>query len=375
MKAVIIGAGASGISAAIKIKQLNSDTQVTVLEHLDVMLKKIHATGNGRCNITNKGAEHYNEVTEFLNSLGLILREDDMGRMYPYSNQAASVVDIMSKACADLGINVIYNCTVNKAECINGVYYTYTDKGIFGSDILMLATGGKSQAPLGSDGSGYSLAKTFGHNITDLSPALVQLKSSSKHCKSLRGIRVKCNLKAEINGEIRGEEFGELLFTEYGISGIVTMNLSRYFNDERLLRNKDKAIAIIDFVPDMSENELTEHYNKFSTFEGILPKKLCSIVEKQSGGDINSMTKCIKNQRIIITGTKGYAFSQITCGGVCIDELTKYNESKLSKGLYILGELTDNQFECGGFNLNYAIYSGINAANNIIKENTDDKNQ
>lgn len=374
MKVVIAGAGASGVSAAIKIKQLNADIDVTLLEHLDAILKKIHATGNGRCNITNTNAEHYNEVKDFLNSLGLMLREDDMGRMYPYSNQSASVVSILTDACEKAGVNIITDSNVKSAEYSNGRYTIYTDCGTFEADIFIIATGGKSQPSLGSDGSGYSIAKSFGHTISSLSPSLVQLKSTSKHCRALRGIRVKCNLKIETNNTIMGEEYGELLFTEYGISGIVTMNMSRYINDERLIHGKDKSIAVIDFVPDMSESELTEHYEKFESFEGLLPKKLCLIIKKQADNDTQNMVKCIKNWRIIISGTKGYAFSQITSGGVELGELTENNESKLSKGLYILGELTDNQFECGGYNLNYAIYSGINAGENIIRKYTNDKN-
>lgn len=368
MKTVIIGGGASGISAAIRLKQLNRDMSVTVLEHLGEILKKIYATGNGRCNITNKSAEHYEQVKLFLNSLGLVLREDDTGRMYPYSNQASTVVDILKSECEKLGIEIITDCDVKGIDCFEGIFHTYTDKGIIDSDYLILATGGKSQAPLGSDGSGYTLAKKLGHSITTLSPALVQLKSSSKHCRALKGVRAKCNVKIETNGKLTGEDYGEVLFTDYGISGIVIMNLSHLINDERLIHSEDKSVAILDFVPEISEDELIEHYEKFGSFEGILPKKLCSIISKQVGDSYTSMARCIKNWRIIITGTKGYDFSQITSGGVSLNELGESNNSLIRKGLYVTGELTDKQFECGGFNLNYAIYSGLCAAKHITED-------
>lgn len=374
MRVIILGAGASGVSAAIRIKQLNRNIDVTLIEHLDSILKKIHATGNGRCNITNTSAEHYEKVKEFLTSLGLVLRKDDMGRMYPYSYHAASVVDIMTDACYKTGVNIITSCNATSAKYSDGKYIVYTDNAIYESDVLIVATGGRSQCALGSDGSGYAIAKSFGHTVSKLSPALVQLKSSNKHCKALHGIRVKCNLKIETNKVVLGEEYGELLFTDYGISGIVTMNLSKYISDDRLAHGTDKSVAIIDFVPEMSEEELARHYERFSSFEGLLQKKLCSIIEKQVGKNAKAMAKCIKNWRVIITGTKGYEFSQITQGGVKLNELTQYNESKLSKGLYFLGELTDKQFKCGGFNLNYAIYSGINAGENIIKDSINDKN-
>lgn len=365
MKIIIIGGGASGVSAAIRIKQNKPQASVTVIEHLSEIMKKIHATGNGRCNITNKNAEHYNEVKDFLESLGLVLRQDTQGRMYPYSNQASSVVDVFTQSCKDLGVEIITDCNVKRCDCFDGVFHIYTDREILECDRLILATGGKSQASLGSDGSGYELAEQLGHNVSELYPALVQLKSSGKLCRQLKGVRVKCNVKIETNGEIKAQDFGELLFTEYGISGIVVMNLSSYVSDARLGNSLDRTVAILDLVPEMSESELIEHYEKHGSFLGILPQKLCSVISRQSGDNPEMMAKCIKNQRIIITGTKGYDFAQITGGGVVTDELDESNQSKIHKGLYIIGELQNRQFECGGFNLTHAIYSGIAAADNI----------
>ena len=134
MKTVIIGGGASGISAAIRLKQLNSDMSVTVIEHLGEIMKKIYATGNGRCNIANKNAEHYDEVKDFLSSLGLILREDEKGRMYPYSNQASSVVEVFKAECEKLGIEILTDCNVKNADCYENTFHIYTDKGIIDSD-------------------------------------------------------------------------------------------------------------------------------------------------------------------------------------------------------------------------------------------------
>lgn len=364
MNAIIIGGGASGIACAIRIKQNNSNINVTVIEHLDSILKKIYATGNGRCNITNKNAEHYEITKDFFASIGLIMRGDNEGRMYPYSNQAGSVVDIMTAECNKLGINIITECSVSSVEHTDK-YNVYTNKGTFSSDILVLATGGKSQSALGSDGSGYSLARQLGHSITDLSPALVMLKSSSKHCRALKGIRAKCNVKIETNGSIVAEEFGELLFADYGISGIVVMNLSKHINDNALKNGTEKSIAVIDFVPEMNDAELKAHYDRFGSFDGILPHKLCTILEKQADNDINKIIRCIKSWRLIITGTKGYDFAQITKGGVPNSELKDNNESAINDNLYILGELTDNQYECGGFNLDYAFSSGVLAGDSI----------
>lgn len=372
MRVVIIGGGASGIACAIRLKQNDANIDVTVLEHLDVALKKIYATGNGRCNMTNESATHYEITRDFFSSLGIIMRSDSEGRVYPYSNQAGTIVDTMMAYCDKLGINIVTECNVTKAEHISDTYNIYTNKGVFSADVLVLATGGKSQPALGSDGSGYNIARQLGHSVTNLSPALVQLKSSSKHCRALKGIRAKCNIKIETNGVVVNEDYGELLFADYGISGIVVMNLSSSINDDALKHGKEKSVAIIDFVPEMSNDEIKEHYNKFGTIEGILPQKLCAIIEKQANGDEAKLIGCIKSWRIIITGTKGYDFAQITNGGIPNSELNEYNESTISDKLYILGELSDNQFECGGFNLDYAFSSGIISANDIYNRYIND---
>lgn len=368
MKTVIIGGGAAGIAAAIKLKQNMPNADVIVLEHLEEACKKLHATGNGRCNLTNKNANGYEITKDFFNSLGLIMRESDEGRMYPYSNQAISVVEILMLAIEKYDVKIVFNCETKAIAKADSQYIITTNKGIFECDALVLATGGMAQKALGSDGSGYELAKMLGHTTTDLCPALVMLKSSSKHCKSLKGVRVKSNLKIEIDGNIVDEEYGELLFADYGISGIVVMNLSKHINDNAIKNGKQKCIAIIDFVPDMSEQELVEHYNRYNNYIGVLPQKLCSILSKQANDDSTLIAKYAKNWRIIITGTKGFEFAQITKGGISNDELTDSYESRLNDYLYIIGELTDNQFKCGGYNLDHAFSSGVKAANDITNK-------
>ena len=371
MEAVIIGGGASGIACAIRIKQNNPAADVTVLEHLDGIGKKLYATGNGRCNITNTHAPDFEATKEFLQSLGLVLRESAEGRMYPYSNQAATVVSTFTETCRQLGIRIVTDCTVSHLEKTDGLFYIATNYGVFSADVLVLATGGKSQSALGSDGSGYAYARVFGHRITPLAPALVQLTSSSKHCRALKGVRCKCNLALEVNGTVLAEEFGELLFTEYGISGIVAMDLSAHVHDDKLKCGEEKCLAVIDFVPDMSNEELLAHFNRFGTLTGILPAKLCAIFLKQANGDKERAVSFAKSWRLIITGTKGYDFAQITKGGVALDELSDTNESKLCDNLYIVGELTDNQFPCGGYNLNYAISSAVRAADSMTNKHYD----
>ena len=367
MDVIVIGGGASGTVCAIKAKLNNPDINITVLEHLDAPCKKIYATGNGRCNITNKNASDFETTKQFFESIGLIMRESAEGRMYPYSNQASGVVDTLVSCCNKLGINIVTDCETLRLEKVGNSFNVFTTKGVFTGDVLVLATGGMAQSALGSDGSGYNLAKAFGHTVTELSPALVQLKSPNKSCKQLKGIRTKCNVKLEADSKIIAEEFGEVLFTDYGLSGIVIMDLSQYVSDEKIAKNEQRYSAVIDFIPEMNEEELLEHYNKFSGFEGILPAKLCAVLNRQADGDGAKMAKYLKNWRLIINGTKGYDYAQITKGGVSLDEIDESNESKLCENLYIIGELTDNQFPCGGYNLNYAFSSAVKAANSIAE--------
>ncbi len=371
MDVTIIGGGAGGIACAVRIKQNNPCANVTVLEHLEEICKKIHATGNGRCNITNTRAEGHETTVRFLNSIGLELRTDSAGRVYPYSNQASTVVDVLRNNCESLGINIVLQAYVKGVEKRNGKYTVFTNQGKFTSDALVLATGGMAQSALGSDGSGYAMVKSFGHSLTELSPALVMLKSSSKHCRVLKGTRSKCRVSIEENGNTVASEYGELLFADYGISGIVVMDLSRYVSDNKIESGKSKYIASIDFAPEFTEKQLEEHINRFGSLEGILPKKLCSVLLKQADGNSRLTAKYAKNWRLIITGTKGFDFAQITKGGVPLCELDKNNQSLINKNLYIIGELTDSQFMCGGFNLNYAFLSGIKAADSITGKKHD----
>ena len=375
MKAVIIGGGASGIACALSVKMNMPSADVTVIEHLDSPCKKLYATGNGRCNITNKNAEGYEITRDFFESIGLVLRESNEGRVYPYSNQAATVVNILLESCEKYGVKIICSCNAYKVENIGGQYNIFTDKGVFTSDVLVLATGGQAQKNLGSDGSGYELSKMLGHSVTELSPALVQLISSSKNCRALKGVRTKCNVSIETNGKLLETAFGELLFTDYGISGIVTMDLSHHVSDRRLKSGEDRTVAIIDFVPNMSVSELEKHIEEFGSLEGILPQKLCSILDRQSGGNKEKTASYAKNWRLIITGTKGYSFAQITSGGIPVSELSDSCESDKNENLYIIGELTDRQFKCGGYNLNFAFLSAVKAAEKIVsKEYNYDKN-
>lgn len=361
MTTMIIGAGASGLACAIKLKQNHPDNRIIILERLPQAGKKILATGNGRCNLSNIDAQGSEKVIEFFSDLGLVTKTDSEGRIYPYSNQACDVVDILITKCRNLGVEIITDCTV---ESISADLHIITNKGKFTADNIVLACGGMAQSSLGSDGSGYRLLKALGHTITPTYPCLVQLTSSSKYPKVLKGHRVKCNMSILLNNEIAGTEFGEVLFTDYGLSGIVTMNLSHLVSRNFARKNPEKCHAVLDLIPEMSENRLIEYLNKFKTLKGILGGRLSAIIEKQAKNDITRMAKYAKQWKLIITGTKGFDFAQITGGGARLDEFDGY-KSKLINGLYACGEILDKQFKCGGYNLNHAWLSAIEVADSI----------
>ena len=369
MNTIIIGAGASGLACAISLKKNMPGCEVTVLERLSQAGRKILATGNGRCNLSNTKAEHCDKVLEFFGEIGLVTRTDSEGRIYPYSNQAATVTELLLRECERLGVEIITDCTVTG---IDSMLCVESECGIFSADCVVIAAGGRAQSALGSDGSGYELLKKLGHSITPLYPSLVQLTSPSKHPRALSGLRVKCNMKILLDGEAVKSEYGEVLFTDYGLSGIVTMNLSDAVSRNFLSDNPKKCIAELDLIPDMSEEEIEKYINRYKNLDGILGKRLADIISKQAEGNSARFAKYAKHWRLIINGTKGYAHAQITGGGADLSEFDGY-ASKLCDGVYACGEILDRQFECGGYNLNHAWYSGIKTAEEIT-EKYNDKN-
>lgn len=256
MSTIIIGAGASGLAAAISLKQRLASEKVIILERLSSAGKKILATGNGRCNLTNRYADGYDEVKAFFKNIGLMLCEEEQGRIYPYSLKAETVLDILLEACHNLNIKIITDCEVTEIEKDLTVH---SPKGVFKADNIIVATGGKAQKNLGSDGSGYTLLKKLGHSTTDLTPALVQLTSSSKYPRAIKGTRTRCDLKIELDGRIEGEEHGEILFTDYGLSGIAAMNLSYIVSENFAKENPKKCTAVLDLIPEMNKEDISDY--------------------------------------------------------------------------------------------------------------------
>lgn len=383
---IVIGGGMSGLVSAIEVKRNYPEMQVAVFERLDRVGKKILATGNGRCNLDNIKADEkdYNaphfvkhvldEYTpqsniDFWETLGLKVILDEDGRVYPRSNSSQSVLDLLRLEIEKLNIKVIYesvsNITKNKYFKVNNEE----------AKRVILSAGGASSPKQGSDGSGFKLAEKLGHKITPLYPSLVQITTETKDVKQLKGIRVKGKLTLTENEKTVGESSGEILFADYGLSGIATMDLSRF------LKNYKRATIYLDMMLDLSEKEIVSYLFKIKNSSpemqtenlliGVLPKQIGKVILKKlninlgekiknlSKKDFENIAYLLKNFPFNVTGTKGYDFSQVTSGGVSLTEIDPVTlMSKKVDNLYFCGEILDVDSHCGGYNIHWAVSSG-----------------
>ena len=399
----VIGGGASGLMAAITAKK--SGKEVIILERKDRILKKVLITGNGRCNITNVNANISNyfgknissvenilnrftpqDTMDFFNELGIVCNEENRGKVYPLSGQASSVVDALRFEAEKLGIKIETEFYVRKIEKDGFKFKIYSeDKKKIEAGRVILAAGGQSYPELGSNGSGFELAKELGHSVTKLSPSIVQLKTEKYQVKGLQGIKTDVAVTAYGDNKKICTYDGELLFTDYGISGNVVFNISFVMP---LYKNVDFEI---DFMEKFDYNELYEmlkerkrilsHLTMENYFNGMINKKLGQFLSKVSGieklskpvkdlndSDIRKLCTVLKKYRVKILETTGFKNAQVTAGGVSLDEVNiETLESKIVKGLYFSGEVLDVYGECGGFNLQWAWASGYIAGKNVAK--------
>lgn len=405
---IIVGAGASGMVAAILAAR--EKRNVILLEQKDRIGKKILATGNGKCNYTNEyqGKECYHsenssfpmevlasfgksETIAFFQELG-IYPKVKKGYIYPNSEQAAALLDVLRMELERHRVPIFCETTVKqiKKKQKNGTTFfevvceqegkkecNYTSKRV------ILSTGGKASPKLGSDGSGYFLAKQLGHSITTVVPALIGLKAKETYFRALAGVRTEASITLWINQEEVIKEVGELQLTNYGISGIPVFQISRYANLalESDKKQKNSIICEIDFLPNMKSSEIQSFFETMKrhsdkTIEdsmvGLLNKKLNIVLLKKANislqKSIHKLTKeewntlifTIKHFPVTIIGNNGFEQAQVTAGGVNTKEINrKTMESKKVKGLYLTGELLDVDGICGGYNLQWAWSTGV----------------
>lgn len=405
MRVGIIGAGASGVFAALILKQNYIDT--TVIERNANALKKIYATGNGRCNFTNRNVSYKNyhgenpkftisaikkfdnyDVIEFFNDMGIPEVELENGKIFPKSLQASSIVKQMMCLANHLEVEFIYDSFVDDVRKDGDVFEVKSNDSIYKFDYLIIACGSKAYKKSGSDGNGYILMEKLGHNIVKTHPGIVQLRLNGDSFKKMSGTKFKANAKLVVDGKEVFEFYHDVLFTDYGISGPTILQLSG-----EAIRAKNKGLDVkirIDTV-DLDENKLYEHliyiislnyYKKIKELlVGLINDNLIEEVLNQAGinYDINvcelskeeiyKLAHTLKNLEFSVSGYKDEDSGQITCGGVDTDEINPSTmESKKIKNLYIIGEIMDVDGDCGGYNLQWAFSSAYSCAMSIIKK-------
>lgn len=391
---IIIGGGAAGTMAAIWASKKRS---VLLLEKNNKIGKKILATGNGRCNLTNlyTSANYFhgsnfdfitqvlkrfdqNKTIDYFKKLEIEIKEEDSGRIFPKSDQAQSIVSALQNELMKSNVDIIYNSIVNKIKYTN-LWNIFTNKNIqYTSDKLIIATGGKSSEQFGSSGDGYSWAQIIGHHIIPTYPALVSLETKEKWVKNIQGIKLKCNVKIKQNNKIISQKDGDIIFTHFGISGPAIMTQSRFVAP---IINNDNVFVDLDLFSDKNIQQLDELLKNIIGKNGaksiknclayILPLRLAieilkvlNIRDTKKSAEISRVDRqkivfLLKKLVIGIKKLRPFNESQVTRGGIDTKEIDpKTMQSKIIPSLYFAGEIVDVDGDTGGFNLQWAWSSG-----------------
>lgn len=401
MKIGIIGAGASGMAAALAAAE-NPEVEVLVLERQSRVGRKLLATGNGRCNLTNlhalEGGYHGEspdfskealtrfspeETLAWFRSLGLYTVAEPSGRVYPYSDQANSVVDVLRLAMDKPNITLVTGFTVEKIRREPEGFTLSSREDSYFCDKVIVACGGLAGSKLGGTMSGYQLLGKLGHRSTRLRPALVQIKCGWGGVVGLKGVRANCHVKIFRDEALFAQSTGELQFTEMGLSGPVIFEISR-----DVCFGKGDWEARLDFLPEMSPAELEamllerqqRNFPMEELLTGILHNRLGRVLTKAAGiggrqageltrEEIAQVCRTVKAFAIPLTEPLGMDSAQVTAGGVLTENFAPQTmESRLVPGLYACGEVLDVDGDCGGYNLQWAWSSGRTAGLHAGKE-------
>ncbi|MGI6622060.1 MAG: NAD(P)/FAD-dependent oxidoreductase [Acetivibrionales bacterium] len=406
-RVIVIGGGAAGMLAAISAARLGA--HVTILEKNPRVGKKILATGNGRCNFTNVNAGYScyssenpgfvqkalsdftaSDAISFFEELGIQHKVEEMGKVFPMSDQASSILDVLLYELNRLGVNII--CDSNVVDIIpeNGSFILKTKDGNkYRGDSVVLAPGGKAMPSSGSDGYGYDLALKLGHTMTDTFPALVQLMLEGDYFKRIDGVKFIGTAEIIDNNGSVIKDRGDILFTNYGVSGPPVLQISRKAGE--LLKSGKQATLKISILDTISKEEVTDLIDRrFKTdlnktvefsFVGLINKRLIPVVLLQAGiSDLkrpvsgitskerDRIAEILTDWRFNIRGTKSWPSAQVTAGGINTREIEENTmESLLVKGLYFAGEIMDVDGMCGGYNLQWAWSSGFIAGRSAAK--------
>ena len=402
MLIAIIGGGASGMAAALAAAE-DPGNRVVLLERQARLGRKLQATGNGRCNLSNlhAGQEGYHGDTpgfsrfaliqfppertlEWFGALGLYAVAEESGRVYPYSDQANSVVDVLRFALEKPNIRLELGCEVEKIrKTAKGFRLEWAD-GALDCDRLIVACGGLAGTKLGGSMSGYKLLRSLGHRCTRLRPNLVQVKTAWGGVAALKGVRANCRAEILHEGALVRAGGGELQFTECGLSGPVMFELSRDVCQER-----GSWVCRLDFLPDMPERTLLAALTRRTgtalpaseLFTGILHNRLGRVLTQAAGIPLSAPISSLSEAQLVeaarlakgleapLTEPLGMDSAQVTAGGIVTAEFNEETmESKLCPGLFACGEVLDVDGDCGGYNLQWAWSSGRLAGINAGKE-------
>lgn len=389
---IVIGGGASGMMAALTAAE--NGRSVVLLERQSRVGRKLLATGNGRCNLTNYhvSPDHYHgedssfcahalcafdtgTTLQYFASLGLLTVSEDSGRVYPMSNMAGSVLDVLRYALEHPGIRVCTGQAVTAVKRIAEGFTVRTETEVFAARKVILAAGGAAGSKVGGVMDGYRLAKMLGHHRTALYPSLVQLKTDPTYPRALKGVKAECSIAILRGGERVAENRGEVLFTEYGVSGPAIFDISRTVST-----GGEGLVCALDFFPDWETREVLDWlrlrretmgaHEASTLLVGSCHTRLGQMLCKAAGftnqpaasltdDDLRRIAAQATGFTLPITGTCGFDQAQVTAGGLQTGEFDpRTMQSRLVPGLYACGEVLDVDGDCGGFNLQWAWSSG-----------------
>ena len=393
MKVIIIGGGASGLMTATTAAR-NGHT-VILLERQARVGRKLLATGNGRCNLTNMNmafpcyhgqspefirpafaALDLNDTLAFFHSLGLLTVAEDTGRVYPYSDQAGSVVDVLRFAADAAGVVTRTGFEVTGLKRTKKSFSVSSAEETLTADRVIVCCGGMAGGKLGGTRSGYELLQSLGHSVTKLYPALVQIKTNNTYVKALKGVRANAALRLCRGRDTVAASQGEVQFTEFGVSGPAVFELSRAAATE-----KGPLTILLDLLPQLSaadmENMLRQRIASMgeltteNLLAGMLHNRLGRTILRYAGysltdpvaflspTDLKKISEAIKSFSLPVIGVLGFDGAQVTAGGIRTAEFDPATlQSRLVPGLYAAGEVLDIDGDCGGYNLQWAWSSG-----------------
>jgi predicted Rossmann fold flavoprotein len=408
LRIAIIGAGAAGIIAAITAKRINKNLHIDLFDVNKGIGKKILASGNGRCNISNSNITNenyigenpdfvnyalkqftFNDFEKFCKSFGLLLDIKDTCKVYPLSNEAKSVVNLLNDALLDLNVNLILETRIIDIVKENKKFNLISEENTFKNYDKVLISSGLAAAPqLKSTEDGMNIATKFGHSFNITYPSLVGLQTDFELSTKVQGVKKEAMVTLYVDGQKEKEIFGDLLFTKYGLSGFSILDISQYavlpleyFQNVQLginlfpKQNRNEVLGMIESLFKTIPNQ-----NAVSLLTGVVSNKLAPVIFEINKIDKETLVKDINakqiraivnnliNWKFKITGTQGFQHAEASGGGVRVDEVdSKTYESKKCPNLYLAGEVLDIVGNRGGFNLQFAWASGYLAGKSLIK--------